>query len=142
MWKNLTDGLGELFAPLGTYVLDLFYEWLNGSNSIFGKCFFALADTAVKRGKGPGQWIMKLALSFLANESLKRPSIVHWLIYGQNVYTKVNEMEQAQFDLITSINDTSGNWFETTNAEIGTWELDDNNRRVWKGMESGSEYFT
>jgi hypothetical protein len=51
-------------------------------------------------------------------------------------------MEQAQFDLITSINDTSGNWFETTNAEIGTWELDDNNRRVWKGMESGSEYFT
>jgi hypothetical protein len=53
MWNKTMEGLADLMSPLGEYILEAFYVWLNSDNNVFTKCFFALADTAVKRGKGP-----------------------------------------------------------------------------------------
>jgi hypothetical protein len=80
---------------------------------------------------------MKFILSFLAEESLKRPSIIHWILYGTNVYTKVNAMEEAQFNLIKSANDTTESWFDESNAEIGSWQMDDG-VMTWHGVDAGS----
>jgi hypothetical protein len=80
---------------------------------------------------------MKFILSFLAEESLKRPSIIHWILYGTNVYTKVNAMEDAQFNLIKSANDKTESWFDESNAEIGSWQMDDG-VMTWHGVDAGS----
>lgn len=136
LWDGMIGGLNEAFTPIWEYMLEVFYEWLNSDNNVFTKCFLALARTAVKRGKGPGQWIMNMILSYLADETLKRPSIMHWLLYGNKVFTKVNDMEQAQFDLIMQANDTSTGWFDASNAEIGVFRMGDE-QMEWYGVDAG-----
>lgn len=136
-WDYIQEVAGEYITPVWEFVLEQVHDFFNAiENNVFLKCFVELAKSIIYRGKGPIQWMLQFAYSFLGKEGLKRPKIEHWLIYGPEVYKKVQALNNETFDMLENTRDTSSSFFSYSNAEIGVWEMEDG-EMTWKGLDEG-----
>lgn len=139
-WDSIQEVAGEYITPVWEFVLEQVHEFFNAiENNVFLKCFVELAKSIIHRGKGPIQWMLQFAYSFLAKKGLERPKIKHWLIYGPEVYKKVEALNNETFDFLENTRDTSSSFFGHSNAEIGVWEMEDG-EMTWKGLDEGHAF--
>ena len=136
-YETIKNMANEYLLPIGEFVVDMFWEFFNGDNNVFTRCMYALAKSIIKRGKGPLGWMLKFAYSFLAIEGLSKPDIKAWLLYGPEIYKKVELVNNETHSNLESFRDTSSSFFDASNAEIGIMTKDDDGNQVYMGVDEG-----